>query len=98
MVKFAGSLFAPLEFGHVLIVSGKSTTSAEKFVLNLTNNNALDIPLHLNVIFGEKNQIIRNTKINGEFGAAENMGGMITKQMNPLRAGEFCWNSNGELL
>lgn len=98
MVKFTGSLYSPLEFGHVLIVSGKSTASAEKFVLNLTNNNALDIPLHMNVIFGEKNQIIRNTKINGEFGAAENMGGMITKQMNPLRAGEICWNLNDELL
>lgn len=98
MVKFEGSLHSPLEFGHVLIVSGTSTASAEKFVLNLTNNNALDIPLHMNVIFGEKNQIIRNTKINGEFGAAENMGGMITKQMNPLRAGEICWNLNGELI
>lgn len=89
MVKFTASFYLPLEFGHVVIVSGKIKEAAENFTLNLiSDNNALDIPLHMNVVFGENGQIIRNTKLNGEFGAGENMGGMITRVRNPLKPGE----------
>lgn len=88
MVKFVGSFNSPLEFGHVVIVSGKIRDAAENFTLNLLSDNASDIPFHANVIFGENCQIIRNTKINGEFGAAETSGGILTKEPNPLKSGE----------
>lgn len=89
MVKFLGSLHSPLEFGHVIIIGGKIRVEAENFTLNfLSENNASDIPFHMNVVFGESGQIIRNTKINGEFGAAETIGGMITKEKNPMKSGE----------
>lgn len=90
MVKFTGSFHSMLEFGHVIVISGQIRNSAENFTMNLlSENNAADIPFHMNVVFGENGQIIRNTKINGEFGAAENMGGMFTKERNPLKSGEI---------
>lgn len=88
MVKFTGGFFSPLEFGQVIIIGGKIKENAENFTLNLLSDNSLDIPLHMNVVFGENGQIIRNTKINGEFGVAENIGGMLQKVKNPLKAGE----------
>jgi Galactoside-binding lectin len=89
MVKFVGSFNSTLEFGHVIIISGKLKEPAENFTLNLLGDNGLyDVPFHMNVVFGENSQIIRNTKINGDFGTAENMGGMLTKEMNPLKSGE----------
>lgn len=90
MVKFLGSFYSTLEFGHVIIISGSIRKNAETFILNfLSENNAGDVPFHMNFIFGdEKSQIIRNTKINGEFGAAETSGGMFTKENNPLKAGD----------
>lgn len=89
MVKFTGSFHDTLEFGQVIIISGTIKKSAENFTLNLlSENNSSDIPFHMNFVFGENCQIIRNTKINGEFGAAENTPGMFTKEKNPLRSGE----------
>lgn len=89
MVKFLGTLHSTLEFGHVVIVGGKIKDAAENFTLNfLSENSALGIPFHMNVVFGENGQIIRNTKINGEFGAAENTSGILTKEKNPLKSGE----------
>lgn len=90
MVKFTGSFHSTLEFGQVIIISGSIKKSAETFILNfLSDNSAVDIPFHMNFIFGEeKNQIIRNTKINGEFGTAETSGGMFTKEKNPLKPGD----------
>lgn len=89
MVKFVGTFQSHLEFGHVVIISGKIRDAAENFILNfLSENNASDIPFHMNVVFSENSQIIRNTKINGEFGAAENLPGMFTKERNPLKSGE----------
>lgn len=87
MVKFVGSFYSPLEFGHVFIIGGKIKDSAENFTVNLISDRN-DIPLHMNIVFGEHGQIIRNTKLNGEFGAGENIGGMITKVKNPLKPGE----------
>lgn len=58
----------------------------------LSENSSTDIPFHMNVVFGDNQQIIRNTKINGEFGAAENTVGMLTKEKNPLKSGESDWN------
>lgn len=89
MVKFVGSFHTPLEFGHVVIIGGKIRDDAENFTLNfLSEKNASDIPFHMNVVFGDNEQIIRNTKINGEFGIAEDLPGMLTKQRNPLKSGE----------
>lgn len=89
MVKFVGGFHSTLEFGHVVIISGTIKKSADNFTLNfLSENSTSDIPFHMNAVFGENNQIIRNTRINGEFGAAENSAGMFTKEMNPLKAGE----------
>lgn len=66
MVKFVGTLHSPLEFGHVLIISGITKKNAENFILNfMSDKTSNDIPLHVNVVFGESQQIIRNTKING---------------------------------
>lgn len=68
MVKFSGTLHSPLEFGHVIVISGKAKRNAENFILNfMSDKTSSDIPLHVNVVFGEKEQIIRNTKLNGEF-------------------------------
>lgn len=93
MVKFVGSFSSTLEFGHVIIISGTIKKSAENFTLNLlSDNSSADIPFHMNFVFGENSQIIRNSKINGEFGAAENMGGMFTKEKNPLKAGDQEFN------
>lgn len=90
MVKFVGTFHSTLEFGQVIIISGKIKNSAENFTLNLLSEKSLsDIPFHMNFVFGENCQIIRNTKINGEFGAAENSPGMFTKEKNPLRSGEI---------
>lgn len=67
MVKFTGSFQSPLEFGHVIVISGIARQTAENFFVNFLGDKASgDIPLHLNVVFGENEQIIRNTKINGE--------------------------------
>jgi hypothetical protein len=88
MVKFIGTFHSTLEFGQVIIVGGTIKKSAENFTLNLLSENASDIPFHMNFVFGENSQIIRNTKINGEFGAAENFPGMFTKEKNPLRSGK----------
>lgn len=90
MVKFTGTFQSTLEFGQVIIISGSIKKSAENFTMNfLSENVAIDIPFHMNFVFGEHCQIIRNTKINGEFGTAENMPGMFTKEKNPLRSGEI---------
>ena len=88
MVKFVGTFHSTLEFGQVVIISGAIRKSAENFTLNLLSENASDIPFHMNFVFGENNQIIRNTKINGEFGAAETSPGMFIKAKNPLKSGE----------
>jgi hypothetical protein len=88
MVKFVGTFHSALEFGQVLIISGTIKKSAENFTLNLLSENNSDIPFHMNFVFGDNSQIIRNTKINGEFGAAENFPGLFTKEKNPLRSGE----------
>ncbi|XP_070504243.1 galectin-9-like isoform X2 [Chironomus tepperi] len=89
MVKFTGSFQSPLEFGHVIVISGIARKTAENFFINFLGDKASgDIPLHLNVVFGENEQIIRNTKINGEFGAAETSPGMFTKERNPLKSGD----------
>lgn len=88
MVKFIGSFHSTLEFGQVVIISGTIRKSAENFTLNLLSENASDIPFHMNFVFGENSQIIRNTKINGEFGAAEASPGMFIKEKNPLKSGE----------
>lgn len=94
MVRFLGAFHTTLEFGHVVIIGGKIRDEAENFTMNfLSEHNTSDIPFHMNVVFGENEQIIRNTKINGEFGAAENMVGMFTKQKNPLKSGESDQNS-----
>lgn len=67
MVKFVGTLHSHLEFGHVVIISGITKKNAEHFILNfMSDKTSSDIPLHMNVVFGEREQIIRNTKINGE--------------------------------
>lgn len=93
MVKFVGSFSSTLEFGHVVIISGTIRKSAENFTLNLlSDNSSADIPFHMNFVFGENSQIIRNSKIHGEFGAAENLGGMFTKEKNPLKAGDQKFN------
>jgi hypothetical protein len=90
MVKFVGTFHSALEFGQVIIISGRIKKSAENFTLNLLSESASsNIPFHMNFVFGENCQIIRNTKINGEFGAAEDLPGMFTKEKNPLRSGEM---------
>lgn len=67
MVKFTGTFHSPLEFGHVIVVGGVAKRTAEHFIINfLSDKSSSDIPLHMNVVFGENEQIIRNTKINGE--------------------------------
>lgn len=69
MAKFTGTFYSSLEFGHVLIIGGVTKRNAENFTLNFhSDKTSTDIPLHLNVVFGERAQIIRNTKINGELG------------------------------
>jgi hypothetical protein len=89
MVKFRGSFHSPLEFGHVVIIGGVTKHSAENLIIDLlSDKNTSDTPLHVNVVFGENEQIIRNTKINGEFGAAETSPGIFTKQKNPLKSGD----------
>lgn len=88
MVKFVGTFHSTLEFGQVVIISGAIRKSAENFTLNLLSENSSDIPFHMNFVFGENSQIIRNTKINGEFGIAENGVGMFIKEKNPLKSGE----------
>lgn len=89
MVKFVGTFHSALEFGQVIIVGGTIKKSAENFTMNFLSENTSDIPFHMNFVFGDNSQIIRNTKINGEFGAAENFPGMFTKEKNPLRSGEI---------
>jgi hypothetical protein len=88
MVKFVGAFHTTLEFGHVVIISGKIKNSADNFTLNFLSENIADIPFHMNAVFGDKNQIIRNSKIHGEFGAAENTSGMLTKEKNPMKSGK----------
>ncbi|CRK90942.1 CLUMA_CG004632, isoform A [Clunio marinus] len=89
MVKFTGYFHNNLEFGHVVILGGKIRETAGNFTLNLlSEDDSLDvprnIPFHMNVVFGENGQIIRNTKIHGEFGAAENASGMFTNLVHDV--------------
>lgn len=95
MVKFTATFHSALEFGHVIIVGGCVTETSESFTLNLLqdDNPKSDIPFHMNFIFGDDSRVIRNTKINGEFGAAETMPGIFTKKSNPLNAGERIFDS-----
>jgi hypothetical protein len=66
MAKFSGTLTANLEFGHVIVISGVIKRQAENFIVNLmSDKTSKDIVLHMNFIFGENEQVIRNTKING---------------------------------
>ncbi|CAO1408990.1 unnamed protein product [Diamesa serratosioi] len=91
MVHFIGSLYSPLEFGHVIIVSGKVSEKAEIFQLNfLADKNGYEIPLQIDVIFGEDGQIIRNSKINGQLGTAEIEPAFNGKVTNPLISGDRC--------
>ncbi|CAO1381748.1 unnamed protein product [Diamesa hyperborea] len=88
MVHFIGSLHSPLEFGHVIIVSGKVSENAEHFTLNfLADKNGYEIPLQIYVSFGAEGQIIRNSKINGQLGAAEIEPAFNGKEANPLKSG-----------
>lgn len=71
MSRFTGTFHSPLEFGHVVIIGGVTKRNAENFILNFhSDKTSTDIPLHINVVFGEKEVIIRNTKINGELKAS----------------------------
>lgn len=89
MVHFIGSLHSPLEFGHVIIVSGKVSENAEYFTLNfLADKNGYEIPLQIDVLFGAEGQIIRNSKINGQLGAAEIEPAFNGKETNPLKSGD----------
>lgn len=91
MVKFTATFHSTLEFGHVIIVGGRLTATSENLTLNLLADddpNPLDIPLQMDFVFGDSSRVIRNTKINGEFGTPETMPGMLTRQSNPLAAGE----------
>jgi hypothetical protein len=96
MVKFLGSFQTTLEFGHVVIVGGSVSENSENFILNLLSDDPKsDIPFHMNFVFGDNCQVIRNSKINGDFGVAETLPGMLTKQLNPLKSGDvykFCHN------
>ena len=94
MVHFMGSLHSPLEFGHVVIVSGKVSENAEHFTLNfLADKNGYEIPLQIYVSFGADGQIIRNSKINGLLGAAEIEPAFNGKETNPLKSGDsYCVN------
>lgn len=89
MVRFIGSFFSPLEFGHVIIVSGKVSENAENFTLNfLADKNGYEIPLQMYVLFGEEGQIIRNSKINGQLGVTEIEPTFNGKVPNPLKSGD----------
>ena len=92
MVHFIGSLYSPLEFGHVIIVSGKVSKNAEHFTLNfLADKNGYEIPLQIDVLFGADGQIIRNSKINGQLGVAEIEPAFNGKETNPLKSGDSNW-------
>lgn len=90
MVHFIGSFYSPLEFGHVIIVSGKVSENAEIFTLNfLADKNCYEVPLQIHVKFGDDEQIIRNSKINGELGTAETESAFNYKEKNPLKSGDI---------
>jgi hypothetical protein len=79
----------PLEFGCVVIISGKSSVNANNFIIRFcSEKNFNELPFNINVIFGKYQQILRNSKINGMFGADENSPSMLTKEMNPLKSGK----------
>lgn len=89
MVKFSGNFSMTLEFGCVVIISGRTSRNATDFVINFCSaKNENEIPLNLNVIFGRYAQILRSSKFNGLFGAEENSPGMLTKEMNPIKPGK----------
>lgn len=90
MVKFTGNFFMPLEFGCIVQISGNTIKNAIDFAINFYNEkDEYEIPLNINVLFGKHAQILRSSKINGLFGTEENSPGMLTKEHNPIKPGEF---------
>ncbi|GAB0086033.1 Galectin [Sergentomyia squamirostris] len=85
--SFSGQLASPVEFGHVFFIFGKSTRTADRVDVNLAADKRNgEIPLHLSVRFRD-NVVVRNTKVNGVFGAEDRTPG-FNNVRNPMIAGQ----------
>lgn len=95
---FSGSFCTPLVFGHVVIISGKIKDAAKSLEISLAaDTNNFDIPLHMEVIFGDDARIVRNTKLNNQFGAKEDGDG-FAKIRNPLKSGDIFWRGLADII
>jgi hypothetical protein len=77
------TLCEALSFGHVIIVSGKTTQSTEKFNISLACGKESNSDIAL-MVFGNlsEDKIVRTTMLNGGWGESEDFGD------NPIKRGE----------
>jgi hypothetical protein len=77
------TLCEPLAFGHVIIISGKTTQSTEKFNISLACGKESNSDIAL-MVFGNlsEDKIVRTTMLNGGWGESEDFGD------NPIKRGE----------
>jgi hypothetical protein len=89
-VKFSNRIF-PVLAGQTISVSGKTSSSAEAFEIKLTN--ARDIKdvgdVHFNFLVNFNTQeILRNSKIDGEWGIEEKNENLLSDNLNPIVKGQ----------
>ncbi|XP_075165586.1 32 kDa beta-galactoside-binding lectin [Haematobia irritans] len=93
LTDFAGNLAHHLEFGHALEIVGKTIDGASRFNLSLMTSKTIinpeaDIGLRISVYFRE-NCIVRNARINGQWGEEEVENISKFSQPNPIPSGDF---------
>lgn len=85
--SFSGQLACPVEFGHIFLVFGKTTSAANRLDVNLAAHKHLgEIPLHISVRFRE-NIVVRNSKTGPIFAVEDKTPG-FNNVRNPLVAGQ----------
>lgn len=73
--------------GHVFIISGKTTSNAEKFSVSLAcGKSNCDIALMLLVNFDE-NEVTRSSLVNGNWSQAESDENLTSGEKNPVKQG-----------
>lgn len=77
------TLCEPLAFGHVIIVSGKTTQSTQKFNISLACGKESNSDIAL-MVFGNlgDDKVVRTSMLNGGWGESEDNGD------NPIKRGE----------
>lgn len=87
LTSFKGTLYGPVDVGHLFVISGKSVDGANIFFVNFASGrgDGADIPFHLSVHFHSET-ILRNSLIDQVWGDEEVDEGLMTSS-NPVVPG-----------